>query len=283
MMRRGMANTDNTDEAGAGEQPPAEDQASSAARVGELGPQAPTTAKLEPEVEWVPNFPRIRALDAAWYRVEQYACGIMFLIMCLAVFFAAVSGKFVARQYWSDVLILFGLVYLGTRTRVIKEGETKPSQARSLVVSLLLTAAVVFWVRWFTYQYPSGVPNIDKIATVMMLWVSLLGASLATYERAHLSLEMGEKLWPARMLHLVKAFAHAVTSAFCIALLVLSWHVLMRAKELETVVEPVQWLPVWFAMLILPYLFIIMTVRLLAQSYTLATKKDSPLEEQIPT
>ncbi len=238
---------------------------------------------LEPEVEWVPNFPRIRAFDAAWYKVEQYACGISFLVMCLAVFLAAVSGKFVARQEWSDVVALFGLVWLGTRTRVVKEGETRMSHPRSLVVTLLLTAAIVFWVKFFTYKYPSGVPNIDKIATVVMLWVSFFGASLATYERAHLSLEMGEKLWPKKLLHFVKAFAHALTSVFCLALLVLSWHMVMRAKELDTVVEPVQWLPVWMALLILPYTFIAMAIRLLAQSYTLATKKDAPLEDQIPT
>lgn len=238
---------------------------------------------LEAEVEWVPNFPRIRALDAAWYKAEQYVCGTVFLIMCLAVFFGVVSGKFVARQKWIDVFVLFGMVYLGTRTRVLKEGETRMSHARSLVFSSLLTAAVVFWVKYYTYKYPSGIPNIDKLATVVMLWVAFLGASLATYERAHLSLEMGEKLWPRRIVHLVRAFAHALTSAFCVVLLLLSWHVLMRAKELETLVEPIRWLPMWVAMLILPYTFAAMTIRMLAQSYTLATKQNAPLEEQIPT
>lgn len=240
-------------------------------------------AKLAAEVEWVPNYPRLRAIDAWWYRFEQYACGITFLVMCLAVFFAAVSGKFVARQEWSDVLVLAALVYLATRTRVVKEGEQRMSQLRSLVFTVLLTAAIVFWVKFYTYKYPSGVPNIDKIATVMMLWVSFFGASLATYERAHLSLEMGEKLWPARLLHLVKAFAHAVTSVFCVALLLLSWHMITRAEELNTVVEPVQWLPVWVALLILPYTFIAMAIRLAAQSYTLATKQQAPMEEQLPT
>lgn len=238
---------------------------------------------LEAEVEWVPNFPRIRALDATWYKVEQYVCGTVFLLMGLAVFAGVVSGKFVARQEWTDVVVLFGLVYLGTRTRVVKQGETRMSQSRSLVFSALLTAAIVFWVKFYTYKYPSGIPNIDRLATVVMLWVALLGASLATYERAHLSLEMGEKLWPKRILHLVRAFAHALTSAFCIVLLLLSWHIVMRARELETLVEPIRWLPMWVALLILPYTFVAMTVRLLAQSYTIATKKDSPHEEQIPT
>ena len=42
----------------------------------------------------------------------------------------------------------------------------------------------------------------------MMMWVALLGASMATYERSHLALEMGEKIWPQKWLRYVKAVAH---------------------------------------------------------------------------
>jgi TRAP-type C4-dicarboxylate transport system permease small subunit len=117
----------------------------------------------------------------------------------------------------------------------------------------------------------------------MMLWVALLGASMATFERAHLSLEMGEKIWPSRWLHVIKAAAHAVTSAFCIALLLLSIEMVTDQMGWEATIKANDWLPSWVALAILPYTFAAMSVRLLAQTYTVATRRNKPVDDQLPT
>lgn len=236
---------------------------------------------IEPEVEWTPNYPRIRAIDAAWYRVESTLCGVIFLAMALMVMAEVIANTFVGRSEWLDVVILFGFCYLGARTRVVKEGETRPSQARSLAIAVGLTVVTAVAVRLYVHFFPGGLVWTQKVALVALLWVALLGASMATYERAHLALELGEKLWPKLWLHLVKALAHAVTSAFCLGLTWFSLEIVLDHADKGTMVDPLEF-PRWIALLILPYAFIAMAIRYGAQMYTIATKQSKPADEQVP-
>lgn len=239
--------------------------------------------QLTQEAGWEPNFPRVRRIDEIWYRGERLLCGGMFLIMSLMVFAAVITDIFGTRRSLIDPLVCFAMVWLAVRTRTVKDGETRPSYRRSLVIAATITAAISGVVYLYTEIYPGGFVWAQKLALVMMLWVALLGASMATYERAHLSLEMGEKLWPKRWLHVIKALAHAVTSAFCVALLLLSVRMVSDQLGWHSNVKANDWLPMWVALAILPYTFAAMSVRLLAQTYTLATRRDKPVEEQLPT
>jgi len=238
---------------------------------------------LEREADWTPNFPRLRLLDAKWYRAERLLCGLMFLAMALMVMAAVVTDIFGARRSPFDVVILFGVVWLAIRTRTVREDETAMPPVKMLGVAAGVTIAIAGAVCLYTEQFPSGFVWAQKLALVAMLWVSLLGASLATYERAHLALEMGEKLWPKRMLHMVRAAAHGVTSAFCIALLFLSLRLVADQRGWKATIEANDWLPSWVAIAILPYAFLAMSVRFLAQTVTLATRTDKPKDEQVPT
>jgi len=238
---------------------------------------------LSPEVEWAPNFPLIRKLDEWWFRAERIVCGTMFLVMALLVFAAVVSDIFGIRRQWTDVVVLYGFVYLAIRTRELREGESRPSHPLTVALALVVTAFIAGVVYLYVERYPGGFVFAQKLALVMMLWVALLGASMATYERTHLALEMGEMVWPRRLLHLVRAFAHAVTSAFCIGLLILSINMVGQNHGTGEVIRGLEWMPLWFAVLIMPYTFGAMAVRLLAQSFTVATRSEKPKEEQVPT
>ena len=48
-------------------------------------------------------------------------------------------------------------------------------------------------------------------------------------------------------------------------------------------IEPLTWLPKWTAIIIMPYAFGAMAIRLAAQAVTLATGTAKPKEEQLPT
>lgn len=236
-----------------------------------------------PAPEWVPNFPRIRRIDEIWNQVERVVCGAMFLAMSLLVFAAVITDIFGARRQWSDIAVLFGVVLLGTLTREVKAGETRPSLARSGMIAVAITAVITVVVYLYTTKYPGGFVWAQKLALVMMMWVALLGASAATYERAHLALEFGEKLWPARLLKYIKALANAVTSAFVVAMMWFSIDLVMNHHALQTHIEANLWLPRWVALLIMPYTFLAMTIRLLAQTVTVALDKQKPAEEQLPS
>ena len=252
---------------------------------GASGADRGASTELGPELEWRPNYPLIRRIDAIWYAFERLVCGVMFLTMALLVFAAVVSDVFGTRREWSDLLVLYVFAYLGVRTREVRFelGEEKPGPWVSLAIAAAITAGVAGAVVLYVERYPGGFVFAQKLALVMMLWVALLGASMATYERTHLALEMGEMLWPRPLLHLVKALAHAVTSAFCLALFVLSMQMVFHDHSSDERILGLIWMPLWVAVLIMPYAFADIAIRMLAQSFTRATRGERPMDEQIPT
>jgi TRAP-type C4-dicarboxylate transport system permease small subunit len=242
-----------------------------------------TPSEPAAQAAWTPTFPLIRRIDELWYRGERLLCGGMFLFMALLVFGSVVQVEFVSRQEWSDVVLLFALCLLGARTRAVKDGERVPGWGRVAIHAVLATGVVIALVIGSVRLLDGRSVEIQKLALVMMIWVALLGASMATYERSHLALEMGEKLWPQKFLHLVKATAHAVASSFCFAALLLSIDLVRSQHKLGGMVIGIEWLPTWQAFLVVPYAFGAMAVRFLAQAATVATNKAEPMEDRLPT
>jgi TRAP-type C4-dicarboxylate transport system permease small subunit len=233
--------------------------------------------------DWTPTFPAIRKLDHWWYLGERWLCGLVFLFMALLVFGSVVSEAFGTRREWTDVVILFLVCFLGARTRAVKDGEKAWSYGMSLAVAAIATGVVIGGVFAAIHLLEGHSIMIQKLALVMMIWVALLGASMATYERSHLSLEMGEKIWPEKILHLVKAVGHGVTSAFCVGALLLSIDLVASQRHLGVKIEDTPWLSLWQAFLVVPYAFGAMAVRFLAQAVTQGTKTAEPVEERLPT
>ncbi len=237
----------------------------------------------EPGAPWTPTYPAIRRIDELWHKGERLLCGGLFLFMALMVFASVVTETFGNRHRWSDVAILAGVCVLAVRTRAVKPGETARSWPRSLALAAAVTVAIAGAVYVYTERYPGGFIWAQKLALVIMIWVSLLGASMATYERSHLSLEFGEKLWPASIVHLVKALALALASAFCAAAMLLAIALVQHQRAEGAPVVANDWLPTWAAFVIVPYAFGAMAVRLLAQSYTTVTRTSEPVEERLPS
>jgi TRAP-type C4-dicarboxylate transport system permease small subunit len=105
-----------------------------------------------------------------------------------------------------------------------------------------------------------------------MLWVGLLGASLAAHEHRHLALDLGSKLWPRRWLPAVQAVGNVVTALFCLvfaflAVVSLRDHVKDYADTDGAggifVALPI---PKWAAFSVIPVAFVIMALRFLAQA-----------------
>jgi len=225
----------------------------------------------------------MRRIDAAWYRVERWVCGFMFLAMALIVFAAVVRDVFGTRHDWVDALIFFLLVWGGAQTRVVRAGEKKRPVWLNALAAVVITAAVGGLVELYTQLLPGGFPWAPKMALCLMLWVAFLGASMATYEKAHIALEVGEKIWPKAIARHIKVLAHAITTAFCIVLFLLS--VISIAGHFETwtatdgygdVVPTLDWLPQWAVFIVVPYVFLAMTVRFLAQLVTTANGTAAP-------
>lgn len=234
-----------------------------------------------PPDEARPSFPLLRRIDAAWYRLERAVCGGMFLLMTLIVFAAVVRDVFGTRHSWLDALVFLALMLGAMFTRVRREGEPERSWKLKVAFAVVFTAAIGGLVELYITLLPGGFMWASKAALCLMLWVGFLGASVATYEKAHLALEFGEKLWPKAIRHFVKAFAHALTSAFCILLFVLSvvslsdHHANWAAADgFADTIPTLDWLPQWVVFMIFPYVFLSMAIRFAAQMVTTATRTD---------
>jgi TRAP-type C4-dicarboxylate transport system permease small subunit len=147
----------------------------------------------------------------------------------------------------------------------------------------VLTAVIAGVVYAYVEAYPGGFIWAQKLSLVFMVWVALIGTSVATYERSHLALEMGEKLWPERALRFVRAVAHGATAAFCVAALVVSVDLVAHQRVENDVIPTLDWLHSWEAFLVVPYAFGAMAIRYLAQAFTTVTATGEPPGEQLPT
>ena len=236
-----------------------------------------------PARAWKPTYPTIRRIDELWHRVERLLCGGIFLVMAVMVFAAVVTETFGNRRAWSDVAILGVVCLLAVRTRAVKDGERKLGWPLSVAVAAAATAIIAVAVYLYTERFAGGFIWAQKLALVMMIWVALLGASMATYERSHLALEFGEKLWPAKALPIVKAVALLVAASFCAAAWWLARDLVIAQRQEGLRVDANDWLRTWWAFSIVPYAFGAMANRLLAQSFTTATRTAEPIEERLPT
>jgi TRAP-type C4-dicarboxylate transport system permease small subunit len=236
-----------------------------------------------PTPAWRPNFPALRRMDELWHRGERLVCGGIFLVMALMVFASVVTEIFGTRREWRDVALLYVVCLGAVRTRAVKPGETRWSFPVAALIAAGATVVIAAAVYLYTERYPGGFIWAQKLALVMMIWVALLGASMATYERSHLSLELGEKLWPATIVHLVKALALGLASAFCAAAALLAYNLVSHQRHEGLLIDANDWLPTWAAFLIVPYAFASMTVRLFAQACTTVTRTSEPIEERLPS
>ena len=229
-----------------------------------------------------PTFPRLRRLDATWCRIEQLACGAMFLFMALIVFATVLRDTFYARHNPLDAIILFAIVLGAMFTRTSRSWDKPRSRRWKAVVALVATVVLIGLVELYVTLLPGGLQWTSKAALCLMLWVGFLGASIATHDKAHLALELGEKLWPKRVKHIVAAFAHAITAACCVILFLLSIESLtahhanwVAADGYADTIPTMPWLPQWVVFMIFPYTFLAMTLRFMAQMVTTATRTEA--------
>jgi TRAP-type C4-dicarboxylate transport system permease small subunit len=108
--------------------------------------------------------------------------------------------------------LALGLVLVQAALRL----RGQPAGRRVWLRAAALTAVGYAALRLFLVVLPNGLVWSQTLGLVMMLWVGLVGASMATREHRHLALDLGSKLWPKKALPYVQAIGNAVTAAFCL-------------------------------------------------------------------
>ncbi len=96
-----------------------------------------------------------------------------------------------------------------------------------LILSMIALAATQVVLRNF---FSTGIDWADVTIRHMVLWVGLIGASIAAKEKRHLSIDIASRLIPKKWYHLVEAGLCLVTFAIC---LLLFWASVLFTKFLH--------------------------------------------------
>lgn len=155
---------------------------------------------------------------------------------------------------WGGTLAMFLaaslIALLALRTR---------GSPQALTLAPAIGLGVTVFERAFAALFPNGIVQAQPIALSLLLWLSMLGASLAAYDRRHLSVDFGLKLWPEAIRPKVTAVSQILTALFCLALVGLgtisTWDQFRMwiDSDMAAGVLSGTAIPRWFAVAAIPY------------------------------
>ena len=204
------------------------------------------------------------------FRLEQRFVALALAVMGVVVFFDVVH-----RVASRELTPVWKLVWFVGGVLLVSGGLQLRGEAKSLMTWGKAAGVVIAsWagLRLFLLLIPNGLVWSQTLGLVLMLWVGVIGASMATREHRHLALDLGSKLWPKRLLPKVQGLGNLVTSGFCLALALLAC-VSLRDHFRDYVdtegaggVFPAIAIPKWIAFAGVPVGFFLMTIRFFAQA-----------------
>lgn len=239
---------------------------------------------------------KLDAVDRAIYRVEQVLSGLLFLAMFGFMFTYVVHRVFSRDEgrlslgvlklsgamglqlepafahgplsLGLNVLLTFGFSLLVVRTA---KRSRHLALGQSLGVAAGLTLGLIALVAGLLAALPNGLIWAPGLSMASMLWVGFLGASLATYEKKHLALEMADKIWPAAVQRPVRGLAMFATGIFCTLVSGLTWlsiraHYSGWAADHNTGVLETLDLPRWALLAVLPVTMTVISLRFFGEA-----------------
>lgn len=210
----------------------------------------------------------LRELDEIIYQGERLIVMISLLVMAFVVFVDVVwrtAHAFEGARAYGTLAAIFGLCLLGGYT-TRWEGASLGKRLGAGVVGFV----VLFAIGALVYAAPNGFGWSQKLALVLIIWVGLLGGSMATREGRHIAVDAVKRVIPERF---VRGFAVAAGLTTVILSVVLTVLGVMYARG-----NYVDWVdtghrsaifdsfpvPHWAATVSIPIGFGLMAVRFLA-------------------
>ncbi len=114
-------------------------------------------------------------------------------------------------------------------------------------------------------QVPNDNAWATRLALFLLLWAAFLGASMATYERRHLTIDAVRKAVPARFTSFFNGFSLMAAGVFTAGFLWLAIQYWLRRLDQATLPGEI---PQWLSTLAIPVALTIMTLRFFGQAVT---------------
>ncbi len=129
-----------------------------------------------------------------------------------------------------------------------------------LLSTIVLTAGGQIVMR---NLFNSGLPWADSMVRVLVLWLSLVGAVIATRERQHIGIDVLVRFLPADLARWLQRVISLFAAAIC-SLIALASVFLVQLEREDGQLAFAQ-VPVWICELIIPIAFAAMAIRFLLQ------------------
>ena len=231
----------------------------------------------------------LRKIDKKIHQLERAFVGYLFLAMSvvvfvdvlhrvfsrrpgrLSVFFAYVTGSTDREKFevFLSPLIIsattFVIAYFAIKTHN-KNKKVSIQKPKLLLKALIAAVLAIVATQAFIRFDPQGVIWAPYFGLISLLWIGFIGASMAVHTNQHLLLEMGEKLWPKKMLPAVRTFAQLIVGAFVLTIAYLgTLSVIEHYNDWQSgpqagLIPSIDW-PKWMVYLVIPYAFLMMGLR----------------------
>jgi TRAP-type C4-dicarboxylate transport system permease small subunit len=219
-----------------------------------------------------------RRLDDTIFAGEKVIVSVAFLVMSFAVFLDVVWRN--AHGFDARTAVGFGagaaaLCFAGAFT------ARWPSATPAKRAAAGLAATAVFAIGTLAiYAAPNGFGWSQKLALSLLLWVGLLGSSMATKEGRHIAVDAVRRVLPQTLVRPFEIAASLVTTLLCGVLAVLAvqycranladW---IESEGTSSVFESLP-IPYWAATVSIPIGFGLMAARFLGVAITGAKEVD---------
>lgn len=142
-------------------------------------------------------------------------------------------------------------------------------QGKAVVAGLGITGLVALSLFGLLKLFPNGLVWSQPLSLGLLLWVALLGATLATKARGHIVIEAAEQLWPLGARRYTRLIGGLVAAAFALLMTVLgaSYTSDFYAQWQSGVgYVPSVGIPKWVVFSAMPVCFALMSSRFFAYS-----------------
>lgn len=133
--------------------------------------------------------------------------------------------------------------------------------SENALMALLLTAMIIIASSQIILRnfFDYGIAWSEPLLRIMMLWLGLIGAMLASRERNHISIDVLSRLLPKTGQRITAFITHLFSTFICSVIGYYSWQFVMSEKS-EGIIA-FENVPSWVCEIIIPFSFSVMALR----------------------
>jgi C4-dicarboxylate transporter DctQ subunit len=147
--------------------------------------------------------------------------------------------------------------------RKLKQWNEALGRVEKFLIVVMLSAMILLAFLQIVLRnaFSTGISWGDPLVRYLVLWVGFIGASLATKEEKHITIEVFSRWFSANSAFCLKLLSHLISAVICALLAVAGWTFVQNEAQMGEVA--MLRIPIWIPQMIIPITFALMTLRFL--------------------